>query len=303
MAQRLVERFQPGDHVEIYFPSPQDTWLPGRVVRQEHPGLWVETTGGHLWFVTNNRRIWPVMPPHVEQQLLALNQEFYNLQAADFAASRDHYQDGYLRLLPYLPVPCSRLLDIGCGEGRFGRFLQEQQAIEQYSGLDGSAGLIAIAREKTAGTFYLRDIARPGFLADMGTHPAIACLSTLQHIPGRKSRRRLLQEIAAHLKPAGVLFLANWQFSTNPRQQRKIMPWSTIGLTDQDVEPGDYLLSWQRGGTGLRYVAEIDLPATRQLATAAGLEHVAHFRSDGREGNLNLYTIWRRPEGNATMVP
>ena len=57
------------------------------------------------------------------------------------------------------------------------------------------------------------------------------------------------------------------------------------------MEPGDFLLSWQRGGSGLRYVALIDEEATRRLATAAGLRIVDQYRRDGHEGDLNLYTV------------
>ena len=52
-----------------------------------------------------------------------------------------------------------------------------------------------------------------------------------------------------------------------------------------------YLLSWHRGGYGLRYVALLDEAETQRLADAAGLRVVAQFYSDGREGNLNLYTL------------
>ena len=75
------------------------------------------------------------------------------------------------------------------------------------------------------------------------------------------------------------------------RQRRKIQLWSAAGLEASDAEAGDYLLSWQRGGRGLRYVALVDEEATRRLAAGAGLDVVAQFRSDGREGDLNLYTI------------
>jgi hypothetical protein len=54
------------------------------------------------------------------------------------------------------------------------------------------------------------------------------------------------------LLPEGRLLLSNWQFATNSRQRRKQLAWSTAGLEPADVEPGDYLLSWQRGGLGLR---------------------------------------------------
>ncbi len=97
--------------------------------------------------------------------------------------------------------------------------------------------------------------------------------------------------MAARLAPGGRVALANWQFTASERQRRKIRPWSEAGITAADVEEGDYLLSWQRGGYGLRYVALLDESETRRLAAAAGLRVVESFRSDGREGELNLYTV------------
>ena len=97
--------------------------------------------------------------------------------------------------------------------------------------------------------------------------------------------------MGACLSPGAHLALANWQFVDSERQRRKIQPWSAAGIETSEVEAGDYLLSWQRGGRGLRYVALVDGDETQRLAAEAGLRVVARFRSDGREGNLNLYTI------------
>lgn len=58
MTQRLVEQYHPGDRVEIHFERGDDTgWQRGEVVAAQHPGLWVRTADGRLWFVTNTRRI------------------------------------------------------------------------------------------------------------------------------------------------------------------------------------------------------------------------------------------------------
>ena len=63
MAQRLVDTYQPGDPVEIYFAQTDDTgWQRGEVIAAQHPGLWVRTADGRLWFVTNTRRIRPFEP-------------------------------------------------------------------------------------------------------------------------------------------------------------------------------------------------------------------------------------------------
>jgi hypothetical protein len=122
----------------------------------------------------------------------------------------------------------------------------------------------------------------------------VACLAVLQHIPGYTSRLRLLEEMRERLGENGRIFLSTWQFLDSERQVRKLRDWSEIGLTAADVEPNDYLLSWQRDGFGLRYVCAVDVAETAALAKDADLKIVEQFRSDGREGNLNLYTILSR---------
>ena len=225
---------------------------------------------------------------------MALNRRFYDDLAQPFARSRDFYPPGYSWLLRHLPKPCPRLLDIGCGEGRLGRYLLVAQAVDAYEGLDQSVTLLKNASERTRGRYWRRDISVTGFLSDLDTFQTIALLSTLQHIPGRSRRVQLLQEIGAHLDPQGKLFLANWQFIGSERQRRKIKDWSEVGLSPDDVEANDYLLSWERGGQGRRYVALIDPSETQALAQDAGFEVKAQMLSDGREGNLNLYTLLRR---------
>jgi 2-polyprenyl-3-methyl-5-hydroxy-6-metoxy-1,4-benzoquinol methylase len=231
------------------------------------------------------------MREEVVERLLALNRAFYDGLAGPFARSREAPPPGFDRLLKELPKPRPRLLDVGCGEGRFGRFLQAHQAVEAYTGVDFSAELLRRAQSRVAGRFVRRDLSRPGCLDGLGDFEVIACLAMLQHIPGRANRRRLLREMKAHLTPGGRIFLSTWQFLDSPRQRRKVAEWQQEGLAAADVEPNDYLLTWQRGGSGLRYVCLIDADETAALAGDSGLRILTHFRSDGREGDLNLYTV------------
>jgi tRNA (uracil-5-)-methyltransferase TRM9 len=229
---------------------------------------------------------------YVVQELLALNRAFYARFAEAFVESRARPQQGFHRLVEYLPKPCDRLLDVGCGDGRLGRFLIARRAMDAYVGVDFSEEMLAAA-DTTIGQFLMRDLSQAGSLDSLGEFEAVTCLSTLQHIPGRTNRQRLVAEMAIHLAPGGRLVMSNWQFTTSRRQRKKVADWSTVGLTREDVEPGDYLLTWQRDGRGYRYVCLIDPTETADLAESAGLTIVDQFRSDGREGNLNLYTVLR----------
>lgn len=58
MALRLVEQYPLGAAVEIYFEA-LDQWLVGVVVAHQPPAVWVQTSNGQQWFVTNGRRIRP----------------------------------------------------------------------------------------------------------------------------------------------------------------------------------------------------------------------------------------------------
>lgn len=228
----------------------------------------------------------------VVARLLDLNREFYGQFAEPFVETRARPQEGFFKLLDYLPQSDGHLLDVGCGDGRFGRFCLEQGLAGHYTGVDFSAEMLAEARRLTkVGEFYQRDLSRRGCLSGFGAYGLVSCLATMQHIPGRENRLRLLVEMAAHLGPDGRIVLSNWQFLDSERQRRKISDWGLAGLEAGEVEQDDYLLSWERGGRGYRYVAFIDVGEMASLAETAGLRCVGQFRSDGREGNLNLYSI------------
>jgi 2-polyprenyl-3-methyl-5-hydroxy-6-metoxy-1,4-benzoquinol methylase len=234
------------------------------------------------------------MDEKVRQRLLEVNHHFYQRFAAPFSNSRARPQNGFYELVKWLPRPCKRLLDVGCGNGRLGRFLRQQSAIDGYVGVDFSSELLELAAAGGQGAFEQRDLSASSCLNGLGEFDAIACLATLQHIPGRENRRRLVAEMAEHLGPDGRLVLSNWQFLYNERQRRKLVEWSQIGLNGSDVESDDYLMTWKREGSGLRYVCYLDSEEVLALVSLAGLTVLKEFHSDGREGNLNLYTICAR---------
>ena len=306
MTRRLSETYNPGDRVEIRFEHEPDEWIPARVLGHDPPGMWVQTGDGRHWFVTNTARVRVASEGEADQlqaamdedtvnALIALSRNFYESIAPDFTRTRAGPAPGFQvlanRWATYFPGGCRRLLDAGCGEGRFGRMVQEASLAGAYVGLDSSPTLLDFARQTVDGAFYQRDLTDPEAFVDLGQFDCVTCLAVLHHIPGRQNRVDLLKRLGEVLTDRGRIILSTWQFMDSERQRRKLRAWVDAGIDPALVEVGDYLLSWGQEGDALRYVSYIDPEALTGLASDAGLGLVDSFRSDGQEGDLNLYGV------------
>jgi SAM-dependent methyltransferase len=233
--------------------------------------------------------------------LAQLNRTFYEDFAEDFAETRQGWLPGFDLILPHI-LPASNVLDLGCGNGRFLRYLVERGWRGSYMGLDRSAKLLKLAGEAARVSPHIEArFAQADFLLsdwqvalDLAPSEAIVSLALLHHIPGREQRRKFLSQCRDLATESGLVTLSTWQFVDAPRLRARILPWSAADLSDEQVEPNDYLLAWGQGDAGRRYCAWIDLEEMDRLAGEAGLRPVAHYRSDGREGSLNLYGVFVR---------
>ena len=236
------------------------------------------------------------MKDEIAHQLFDLNQRFYDQVASAFNKTRQVQMHGFHEALPFFPDGKLDVLDAGCGNGRFSEFMSQSGKLSSYTGIDFSAGLLAQAAENYSHLpesvrFEQVDLRQPGFLSEFGTYDLITHHAVLHHIPQKSRRQAIINELAAHLKKDGMLMLSTWQFATNERQKRKITDWNNVGLTPNDVESGDYLLTWNRAGFGYRYCCMVDVAQTAELAQNAGLKIVKQYLEDGKERDLSLYTL------------
>ncbi len=236
------------------------------------------------------------MKDEIAHQLFDLNQKFYDQVAPAFNRTRQVQMHGFHKALPHFPPGKLDVLDAGCGNGRFSEFMSQAGTLNSYLGIDFSAGLLAQAAEQFEQLpepvrFKQVDLREPNFLDGYPTFDLITHHAVMHHIPQKKRRQAIVIELAAHLKPNGMLMMSTWQFATNERQKRKIVDWDTIGLNETDVEPGDYLLTWNRGGLGYRYCCMVDRQQTAELASNAGLTITEQYLEDGKERDLSLYSL------------
>jgi tRNA (uracil-5-)-methyltransferase TRM9 len=224
-------------------------------------------------------------------RLNAINREFYRITANEFDATRGQAWLGWEKLLKYLSsqhTPLS-VLDVGCGNGRFGVFLRERGLNIAYHGMDNSQALLNKARAALPdAALELRDIVDNP--PDTGIYNLVVLFGVLHHIPGYTQRQAFMHTLAERVAVGGILAFACWRFYEYERFRARIVPWDD----DITVEKHDYLLDWRRGERALRYCHYVDDDEHAELVSATGLHEIASYRADGEEGQANKYSILRR---------
>jgi SAM-dependent methyltransferase len=206
------------------------------------------------------------LTPEELKQIAARTLAHYDQHAQAFRdGTRDHdVSQNIAALLQYVGAePPFELLDFGCGPGRD---LKTFKALGHRAiGLEGSPQLAALAR-----TYSGCAVLEQNFLElDLPSNrfDGVFANATLFHVPSQELPR-VLKDLHATLKPAGVLF------SSNPR-----------GVGEE---------GWTRD----RFSVFHDWDTWRGYMNAAGFVELTHYyRPAGlpREQQPWLASVWRRP--------
>ena len=241
----------------------------------------------------------------MRDKLNAINRKFYVEVGDAFDKSRQAAWPGWLELLKRLGsrAPLS-VLDVGCGNGRFGLFLAERLGGQiDYLGVDADRSLLEKAESRLRGKldFELAE-------ADLSADDAVSRLSgrrfdlvvlfgLLHHIAGRGRRLRLVSALSGRVVPTGHLVATLWQFARLPWLKRKIVSWSDYArltgsdIDERELEPNDFILGWGGRPVAHRYCHHVDDAEADALVEASGLAPAESFRADGRNGDTNLYIV------------
>ena len=189
----------------------------------------------------------------------------YDRAAEDFwDGTRNHDVDqNYSALLDAIESdPPFSILDLGCGPGRDLRHFRSLG--HDAVGLDGAKKFVAMAR-----LFSGCEVLHQDFLAmDLpeSRFDGVFANASLFHVPSQELSR-VLRELAATLKPRGVLFCSN------PR--------------------GDN----EEGFSGDRYSCFFNLDTWRDYVTAVGFLEIRHYYRPPRQPRHRqpwLATVWRK---------
>ena len=237
------------------------------------------------------------MNPETARKLIDLNHQFYQSFASDFSETRGRLQAGVVKVLESVDNARS-VLDLGCGNGKVPLKLADLGFQGDYLGADFSLNLLDWAvRDLPAeiqADFIELDLTKPDWsgILPADQYDTIFCFATLHHIPGIELRKSICKNIRDLMTENGKFYLSVWQFLRSERLKSRILPWDTAGLSKNDVDEGDYLLDWRRGGFGVRYAHFYTQEELNLLAKHSGFKIVESFDSDGEGGNLGLYQVW-----------
>ncbi|MBU0578494.1 class I SAM-dependent methyltransferase [Patescibacteria group bacterium] len=246
-------------------------------------------------------------------QLNRLNQQFYKQVATFFSESRSYYWQGWNKLVPYIQELAQgyhdqiTVLDIGCGNGRFGCFLAEQlgDIKIKYIGIDNSEELLEIAKSQTLtqnikSEFIKLDIVElllnETFEKKLQTFSPhfITALGVLHHIPSFKLRQNFISKLANVSLQPGYLAFTTWNFLDTKRFKKKIVEPSQIKIDPQKLEKHNVILDWKKGETAYRYCHYTDEKELETLIEFSRLEKVSQFKADSKSGKLNTYTVLKK---------
>ena len=191
-----------------------------------------------------------------------------------------------------------RILDIGCGHGRFAALVHERGVVASYLGVDASETLLEIARTRAdlppGAEFGRADLVAAPEGVPAGPFDLVAVFGVLHHVPSEAHRLALVRSLAERLAPGGTLAVAVWR--THGDDDRRRVDWSHLEIDPSDLEPGDRLQTFDGRLDQLRYAHFADDAELGRIAAAPGLPLRDRFEADGGSGVANAYLLWTRPE-------
>ncbi|MEK7568581.1 MAG: methyltransferase domain-containing protein [Patescibacteria group bacterium] len=227
-------------------------------------------------------------------EVLSASKAGYEIIAEDFSRTRGKFWKELLFVRDMIPKG-ARLLDVGCGNGRFlGSPLDESI---DYTGIDFSEGLISVARERYDSRAHTTFVAGDALTLPFPDHSfdIVVSFAVLHHIPSRAYRVEFLREVARAVKPGGLIIITAWNvWRAKPRIILKYAFKKICGLASLDfvlknfcglsrLDFGDAFLGFGKEKNA-RFVHALSKRELFSLAREAGL-------------TVEKFDIIRRPFG------
>jgi len=256
-----------------------------------------------------------------QKLILAINEmntDFYKITNPYLNHSDHVYRLGWVDLINIIKETDQNLnvLDIACGDGRFGCLLaQNNLNIQSYIGVDNSKFSLEIASQKISNTsiktselIYSDLIFDIDYLSKISSETNIVVIIGLfHHLPSQKLRLEFMKKITDRLSSGARLIWTTFQYLDIPRLKRQVLDLqdpkitqflqSKFDLDISELESGDSILEWSKiletkeTIRAYRYSHYFNQNEIDDLINQSNLILKHDFTENGNEGGLNRYFI------------
>ncbi|MCU0653130.1 MAG: class I SAM-dependent methyltransferase [Candidatus Pacebacteria bacterium] len=233
------------------------------------------------------------MDQKTADRIIEQNRSNYDSFAESFSQTRNYLPEITKAFFAGRVKADDRVLDSGCGNGRFYPFFKEAGAV--YAGIDNSEKLIAIAKEKyPEADFTVGDVLKIPF--GENEFDMMISMAVLHHIPSKSYREQFFKEAWRVLKPGGFLVVAVWDL--RPQALLRAKQWKRLaafGKTQirivagsEKLDIGDFYIPWQ--SKYRRYHHVFTVAEIKGLAKGAGfaVEEAGIMKMGERQSNLYI---------------
>lgn len=132
----------------------------------------------------------------------------YQQLAYDYSQKKRKRQSQKMLLFSKLAKKGQKILDLGCGDGRFYSYLPKGC---HYLGLDFSSNLLSIAKkEHPQVQFILGDMRQAKTWKNLKKFDLIFCFASFHHLLQKKEQIKVLKFCHQALKKRGILVITVW---------------------------------------------------------------------------------------------
>lgn len=170
----------------------------------------------------------------------------------------------------------SRVLDVGCGNGRLLEVLEGKQV--DYLGVDSSRNLIQLAQQNYPNhKFAVNDVLHLSAIAD-NNFAYVFSVAVLHHLPGQKLQIEALRQMAEKLAPDGRMIVSVWNLWSQTKYLKLIFSsYLKYLFSKNKLDFGDILFFWKNShGTrlSLRYYHAFSIRQLKKISRQANLKIV-----------------------------
>lgn len=205
------------------------------------------------------------------KEILNLNKKFYQSVSDEFSKTRRAPWSGWGRVVEVVKKVARgkagvltkiKILDLGCGNGRFYEFIKKELPNIDYTGVDINNDLLRKAKEKYKDARFIKKDIFEKLNSVKGEFDVVVVFGITHHLPDEKFRNVWFAYLPKLLSKNGVLILTFWDF---------------------EKLPGDYLIGWNNKKDTARFCHQYskkELETITKTFKKAGLSCLDSYEAD-----------------------